>query len=853
LSISDTPIYVVLVERDPLKLSRQRNMSFIRERIQPLSNNPINSTFGAPPASVSPLSRRDFLRHCAATATVASVPLLGGWSSDSSSKSRGPAARTFPLNQGWLFGGKFDPAGNDPSFDDSGFTPITLPHCVTPLSWQKWDPASWQDIWLYRRHFSLPPELSGQRVFVEFDRVMAAATPSINGHALAEHLGGYLPFEREITGLLRDKNVLSLKVDSRWLPIPPAGSPSGPISVDYLLPGGINGSARLRVLPQVFLSNVFARPIDVLSSSRRLEVSCTLDAGTTLSGPCRLTATLLSGSTTVATASRELSVDQLGENETMMTITGLHGIQLWDVASPHLYDLVVTLSHGGQSLHHYRTRVGFREARFELDGFFLNGKRLQLFGLNRHEIYPYAGYAMSPRTFRRDAEILRHEFNCNVVRCSHYPQSPAFLDACDELGLMVWEETPGWQYIGDERWQDLVVEDVREMVRRDRNRPSVIIWGVRVNESHNDPELYLRTRDAAKKLDGSRPTSGSMTFSSMKNWQQEWHQDVFALDDYHSAPDGSVALKDPVPGVPFFFAEAVGQFNYTKGRTFDSIYRRAGDLATQEKQAIYHAQVHDRGASNPRYGGVIAWCAFEYASLHNGYDAVKCPGIADVFRIPKLGASFYRSQVDPAVKPVIEPNFYWNFDSHSPQGPGKKAAIFSNCDRLELKINGRLHSTLRPDRISFPRLKYPPFFADLDMDGSEKPELRIDGYVGNHLVLSRSFSADSAADRLSVSIDDSQILGDGSDATRLIFQVTDKHGALRPFVQGAVSFKINGPAAVLGDNPFQLEDSGGSGAVWIRGLPRSSGKVRVTVLHPSFGEHTVAITVLPDPHVHDWI
>src|ERR1035437_8142262 len=119
-------------------------------------------------------------------------------------------------------------------------------------------------------------------------------------------------------------------------------------------------------------------------------------------------------------------------------------------ASPRLYEVIVTLFVDDQPLHDYRTRIGFREARFEVDGFYLNGRRFQIFGLDRHELYPYVGAAMPRRVKRRDAEILRHEFNCNFVRCSHYPQSEAFLDACDELGLMVWEELPGWQYIGDE-------------------------------------------------------------------------------------------------------------------------------------------------------------------------------------------------------------------------------------------------------------------------------------------------------------------------------------------------------------------------------------------------------------------
>jgi beta-galactosidase len=798
------------------------------------------------PNHAAAISRRKFLRTGAATATLTTLPILGGWDSGGHrvSGKNGPAARTVSLDSDWLFGGKLGTPppdrSLDPAFDDSAFPRVTLPHCVTPLSWQKWDPTTWQDVWLYRRHFKMPDELSPHRVFLHFDRVMTAATLALNGHSLEPHLGGYLPFQREITGIIQQTNTLAVEVDSRFLSIPPAGNPKGPTSVDYLLPGGITGSVHLRILPQVFISDIFAKPLDVLTPNRRLEITCTVDAANLLPGRLRLSATLSSATARVAEASSALVIHQLGETELTLTLTGLGKVELWDVVAPHLYDLVVTLYHNDQPIHDYRTRIGFREARFDADGFYLNGRRLQLFGLNRHELYPYVGYAMPPRVQRRDAEILRHDFNCNIVRCSHYPQSPAFLDACDELGLMVWEETPGWGYLGDEHWQDIVVDNVRDMVRRDRNRPSIVIWGVRVNESRNDQSLYQRTTALAKSLDGTRACSGSMT--GFGNWQQDWHEDVFAMDDYHSAPDGTVGIFPPLPGIPYMLSETVGQYSYGASG-FSNKYRRAGDLALQTKQALFHAQAHDRAAAYSRCAGAIAWCAFDYASLMNDYAGIKCPGIADVFRLPKLGASFYRSQIDPAARPVVEPNFYWDFGTASPNGPGLHVAIFSNCDRLELQINGRKHAVVHCDRAAFPHLKYPPFFADLELDGSGKPELRIDGYVGDRLVLSRSFSSDPSTDRLSLKVDDTELTGDGSDATRLTFMVTDKFGARRPFVQGEIAFQIHGPGIIVGDNPFQLEDTGGSGAVWIKAAPGGVGKIRIEAAHSLLGRQTVEIEI----------
>ncbi len=787
----------------------------------------------------TPVSRRGFLQGCAATALI-SLPVLESWGAEKHPSAReiGPARRILSLDRDWLFGGKLDSAALQPGFADSAYSRVTLPHCVTPLSWHKWDPSTWEDVWIYRRHFTIPPELKSLRLFLHFDRVLANAAPVLNGQPLPQHSGGFLPFEYEITHLVKEeKNVLAVAVDSRWLNVPPAGSPKGTSAVDYLLPGGITGSVSLRAVPHVFLADVFAKPVDVLDANRRVDVTCRIDAAQPLPASVRLQATLRKGDRTIAEISQTVPIEKASQ-ETSLTLSHLGEVLLWSPQSPHLYDLTITLFVDNQALHNHSTRIGFRDARFTPDGFFLNGVRTQIFGLNRHELYPYIGFAAPDRLLRRDAEILRHQFNCNTVRCSHYPQSEAFLDACDELGLMVWEEPPGWQYIGDEKWQQLALGDVEAMVRRDRNHPSIVIWGVRINESPNNPALYTRTRALAKSLDDSRPTSGTMTMWSTK----DWHQDVFAFDDYHSAPDGSVGINEPLPGLPYLIAEAVGQFNYG-GKGFGRTYRRAGDPALQAQQALCHAQAHSKGAANPECAGVIAWCAFDYGSPMNSYEAVKCPGIADVFRIPKLGASFYLAQVDPAVRPVIEPNFFWDFGPLTPFGPGGHAAIFSNCDRLELFVGGKPHSVLHPDREAFPHVAYPPFFADLKLDGASMPELRIDGYVKDERVLSRSYSSDRSSDRLWASADDAELQGDGSDATRLAFAVVDKFGGLRAFAGGELSLSLDGPGAIVGDLPFELAESGGAGAVWIKTLPGQIGTIKVGARHPSLGSTQVEIKV----------
>lgn len=742
----------------------------------------------------------------------------------------GPTVYRMPLNTGWTFAG----------------TPgLTLPHCIAKLSWKDWDPATWQHAFTYQRRFSLPPAMEGKRILIEFEGVMTSAKVAINGHALAEHRGGYLPFRREITQWIKPgENLLEVEADSRWQDIPPDGSPKGPVSVDYLEPGGIIRPASLYAVPQAFISDVFAKPVKVLDPDRRVDVTLTFDAASVDGPPLELFVVLREGLREIAGGREFFSLRKTGLTEITVPLTKLKKIELWSPDSPQLYEVAAVLWQNGQIVHNYRVRIGFRETRFEVDGFFLNGRRTHLFGLNRHEIYPYVGFAMPRRVMRRDAEILRREFHCNVVRCSHYPQSEAFLDACDELGLMVWEETPGWGYLGDDVFKEQVVENVRDMVVRDRNHPSIVIWGVRVNESKNDLPLYARTTEIAKKLDGTRPCSGSMTPGSMRTWKDEWHEDVFAFDDYHAEPDGTVGIREPLPGVPYMLAEAVGQFNYAARKGFDAKYVRTGDTVLQAAQAVRHAQAHDRARAFPRNCGVIAWCAFDYASLVNSYQNVKTPGVADVFRVPKLGAAFYQAQVSPKLQPVIAPAFYWDFGPQTPSGPGKNAAIFSNCDRLEIFVGGKRVATLEPDRTAYPHLDYPPYFCDLTVDGAEHPDLRIDGYVADRLALSRSFSSDPSHDQFLLHADDDELSGDGSDATRLAFQVTDRFGAPRPFAGDEVRFEIAGPGTIIGDNPFQLSPSGGAGAVWIRTVPGGTGRIDLTAAHSSLGKKTAGFRVV---------
>ena len=219
--------------------------------------------------------------------------------------------RTYSLNQSWLFGGRYVAGSEEAGYQDSGFAQVTLPHTVVPLSWGNWDHAAWENVWIYRRHFP-GTAVSGGRVLVDFDGAMVNATVVINGTSLGTHVGGYLPWSVELTPHLReDDNVLAVIVDSRWLNVPPDNPLGGAGFVDYLQPGGIYRDVRLRVVPEVFISDVFARPENVLTASRSIAVQATIDAAAWPGGPLQVTAELLDGTRQLAGAwSRRRSMRQ---------------------------------------------------------------------------------------------------------------------------------------------------------------------------------------------------------------------------------------------------------------------------------------------------------------------------------------------------------------------------------------------------------------------------------------------------------------------------------------------------------------------------------------------------------------
>lgn len=802
------------------------------------------------------MDRRDFLKTTSTVIAGSTLApgLLAGNSLPAASNADGRLV--FPINRNWRYNHAFVEGAHAREFDDSTFERVVIPHANVRLPWHSFDDKKYEFVSIYRRRFRLPAEARGKRVFADFEGVMTASTVWINGVRLGEYKGGFTPFSFELTPHLRPsaENVLLVQVDStERADIPPFG-----YEVDYMTFGGIYREVALRVVPPTYIDNVFAQPKDVLSSDPSLDVHCFLAGERVGTRALAVEVELRDGDQTIAKISR--SLESLSKNsgategsqtldpyadapvystvETItdpvrhtVSLTHLAGMKLWSLEDPHLYTVHVRLTQNDRVIDEDTRKIGFREATFTDHGFSLNGKVIKLRGLDRHQTFPFVGQAMPARAQRKDADILRKGLHCNIVRTSHYPQSRHFLDRCDEIGLLVLEEIPGWQHIGDEKWKEVSIDNVGRMIRRDWNRPSIILWGVRINESRDDHDFYTRTNAFAHALDDSRQTGGIRYFR-----ESEFLEDVFTMNDF------GFPLKPPCHP-RYLNTEFVGHTFPTK--TTD-------DDERQREHTLRHARIHNQLASNPQYAGGIGWCAFDY-NTHSNFgsgDRICYHGVTDIFREPKPAAGFYKSQCDPSEEVVLEPAFHW---ARGDESVGFTKAVFcSNCERLQIFARADslesnpwvMLAEIEPDREEFEHLKYPPFVLDLTKLDLRKVragwgDLRIDGFIQGKQVISKSLSGKGVDAKFLLAPDDLELKADGADTTRVVLRVTDEFGAARTYANDPIVFSLEGPGRLIGENPFAL--IGGTGAVWIRAT-EEAGQVKLTAKHPRLGTQSIEIT-----------
>ncbi|MEA4859888.1 MAG: glycoside hydrolase family 2 TIM barrel-domain containing protein [Sphaerochaeta sp.] len=597
--------------------------------------------------------------------------------------------RVMPCNDGWLFHQGFERSFLEREVDVLLWEQVELPH--TP---HQFVPTYHQEgehclTFTYRRSCCIDLK-EDERLSFRFEGIANKAQFYWDGKRIADHEGSYLPCTVEVGN--QGKGVLTVVVDAQEdATFPPYGG-----SMDYLSFAGIYRTASMLVYNQVHVTSVkVATPsLDTIL----------VEGGTTGFEQGMVQLHLFDTDQLLVKGSAEV------QNNRFSYTFKRTDLRLWSVEDPHLFTLKVCLGSEDERV----IRFGVRTASFGPEGFFLNGKMVDLVGLNRHQDYPYLGYAAPPSLQVEDARTLKG-LGVNLVRTSHYPQDPSFLDACDELGLLVFEEIPGWQYVGKENhWREACLANVRSMIERDCNHPSIILWGVRVNESPDDDELYTKTNALAHELDPYRMTSG---VRNLKN--SSFHEDVYTFNDFSYVGKGRALLpKKQVckPESPYLVTEFCGHMYPTK---------LSDPPRMHTEHALRHYQVLERAKSMKGLSGVIGWCMHDYfthANFGSG-DQICYHGVLDVNRVEKPAAAVYRSQASAV--PML--SLLSSFDGGDyPKAALSKAYVATNCEKVRLKYNGREVGVFVADRKHFPNLKHPPVLID-DYIGDR---LKDESYLG---------------------------------------------------------------------------------------------------------------------------
>ncbi len=619
------------------------------------------------------------------------------------------------LNDKWRFTEKFTDELLKPEYDAGGLKEVRLPHTVKETPFNYFDEHIYQMVSGYVKKFDAPKEWDGKCILLTIDGAAHKCEVYLNGKKAGEHNNGYTAFTIDISEYLEfgRENTIAIKLDSNEnLNIPPFG-----FVIDYMTYGGLYREVWIDVKEKNYISDVFVysevdvtdKAIDV-SKPHRVKLISETEINEYTEG------------LVVRQSIRKCGTEKFEEisentaNEKKIRIENeLIDVMLWDTENPVLYEVKTELIKNGNVTDEKIVKMGFRKAEFKADGFYLNGRKIKLRGLNRHQSFPYVGYAMPESMQRLDADILKNELGVNAVRTSHYPQSHYFLDECDRLGLLVFTEMPGWQHIGDSEWKSQAVENVREMILQYRNHASIILWGVRINESSDDDEFYKRTNFVAHETDPTRPTGGVRVHK-----KSSLLEDVYTYNDFlHNGRTAGCDKKSAVTSdmkKPYLISEYNGHMYPTK--SFDCEEKRA-------EHALRHVRVLDAVAGYEDIAGCFGWCMFDY-NTHKDFgsgDRICYHGVTDMFRNPKTAAYVYATQQDET--PVLYVDSSMDIGER-PGGIRGNIYLYTNADSVRMYRNDKFIKEYKSTDSAFKNLKHGPVL--------------IDDFIGNSIAEGENFS-----------------------------------------------------------------------------------------------------------------
>lgn len=764
----------------------------------------------------------------------------------------------FSMNPAWRFYKGAIEGGEKRSFDDSKWAVVSLPHGIDLLPTEASGCINYQgEVW-YRKHFTPDVRLKGKKMFLHFEAIMGKSKVFLNGELLAEHFGGYLPVVVDLTDHLdwNKENVIAVMADNSNDPSYPPGKNQDVL--DYTYFGGIYRDCWLVAHDRMHITdpnfeNVTAggglfvsyNQVSEASAQIRLKLHLRNERQRAFSGVVEFELVQPDGKQ-AALLNRTLSV--AGSRTTMVNEqVVLKRPLLWSPENPQLYNLLVrVLDKKGNIVDGYRQRIGIRSVEFKgKDGFWLNGKPYEspLIGANRHQDFAVVGNAVPNSLHWRDAKKLR-DAGLKVIRNAHCPQDPAFMDACDELGLFVIDNTPGWQFWNDAPiFAERVYNDIRNLVRRDRSHACLWMWEPVLNETRYPEDFAKTAQDIVNEeypypynycgcdetARGSKyyPVIFAHPSNGDTDWQfgkadkdktyftREWGDNV---DDWssHNSPSRVARNWGEVPML--VQAGHYAQPTYTC-TSYDALYRTSRQHVGG---CLWHSFDHQRGYHpDPFYGGIM-----------------------DVFRQPKYSYYMFQAQ-RPAIKenrPFETGPMVYIAHEMTPFSP-KDITIYSNCDEVRLTYNkdGKVFTykkAAQKEGMPSPIITFKDVFDFMtDKALSRKGQgansyLLAEGLIDGKVVATHKVAPARRPEKILLWLDNENetLKADGSDAVVVVAAIADRNGNIKRLNNDYIKFSIEGEGRILGGantlaNPAPVK--WGTAPVLVQSTLKP-GKIKVT-------------------------
>ncbi|MBN2349582.1 MAG: DUF4982 domain-containing protein [Bacteroidales bacterium] len=722
------------------------------------------------------------------------------------------------FNSGWQF--TISDADIETITNVENWEAVSLPH--TPVLEPKVMDGQWQGTCWYKKTFVIPSSAKKQRLILRFEGAMNVSEFWVNGKKVASHLGGYLPVVFDFTDVAKvgESNNILVKLDNTDNPVT---GPKPMRQLDFNMYGGLYRDVFLEIKNPLHISDpilanktagggVFVSYPKVAKDEAIVKVLTHVINHDVKDRNFTIKNEMWDGTNLVATVEsikENLSAEGQKEISTEIKLTNP---RLWSPKSPALYTLKTKIISNGKEVDVEKTRIGIRRIKITKEKFEINGEQQFLRGINRHQEYPYIGYALSNEAQYRDAVKIK-EAGFDYIRLSHYPHSPAFMDACDELGLVVMDAILGWQYYSkDPEFQQQIFKTSRDLIRRDRNHPCAIAWEVSLNESMMDKTFIDQLNTIAHE-----EYPGDQCYTA--GWQ-EYGYDIYIqarqhrLGHYHES-EKPYSVSEYGDWEYYAMNAGLNQDNWKNLLQAD---RSSRQLLSDGEVRLLQQATNIQEAHNDNFNSTAFsdsyWVMFDY---NRGYsDDLEASGIMTIDRIPKFSYYFFKSQRDADEKsnlyncgPMVHIASWWT--SESPLD----IRVFSNCDEIELFLNGKSLGKQTPDSNAIStNLPHPPFTFKTE---KFKPgELMAKGFLNGEAVTENIVRTPGAISKLQLEVDYSGKLANpaGNDALFVYAKLIDKEGTIVRTNNESVDFSVTGDAMLI--SPATISTEAGIATALVR-------------------------------------